>query len=529
MKSWFNKLLGIKPQQAFPIVWDTQLPSIYTRLEPTYAQPHPLAWDNNLVACEPLGDSNEAFWAAGALDGTMIYHFGTASDNDVAGEILAALKAVLNHPDQNSMQTFYNLINEGSPLHYIDDVLKAIPQSQELNAQKLRELAFMLCTQSPDRNPVKFAMALLAYFPQQRSVDVLQVLGRHDEFTLYAVVALRAIVEPEHYAATWFAMAQRVNGWGRVHLMERIPETLDATIQGWLLREGFSNSVMNEYTAVNCAVRGGLLEALTTEHDDALLLGAAEILHALINEGAVSGMSVYDDGEQACLAYLHNILEYQPAHPLHYLTTKRISEWVRSEESQDTGLSSQLIAMCTQVLALAVWSDITTQALAGEEGYAFNLAIDVCRDRQVDPFPYLFERQSDKPESALWYQMMQTEDPGQAYQVCCLAEAQIDLSAIASGPALSSGTGLQWTAHRHLDSVLQELKRFPEMGWPLLETALQSPVIRNRQMAINALETWPVKSLFIHREFIEQCINAEPHEEVQQRLVNLRDSLCDLT
>lgn len=527
MKGWFNKLLGIKPQQAFPIVWETQSPSIYTRLEPTYAQPQPLAWDNNLIACEPLGDSNEAFWAAGALEGTIIYHFGTGSDNAGTDEILSALKAVLSHPDQNTMQTFYNLINKGSPLYYIDDLLKAIPQSQELNAEKLRELTFFLCTQSPDRNPVKFAMALLAYFPQQRSVDVLQVLGRHDEFTLYAVVALRTIVEPEHYAATWFAMAQRVNGWGRVHLMDRMPETLDATIQGWLLREGFSNSIMNDYTAVNCAVRGGLLEALATEHDDALLLGAAEILHALLNDGPVPGMEVYDDGAQTCLAYLQHVLVHQPAHPLHYLTTKRISEWVNGEESLDTELSLQLVAMCTEVLALAVWSDITTQALAGEEGYAFNLAIDVCRDRNVDPFPYLFARQRDKPESTLWYQMMQTEDPAQAYQVCCLAEAQFDLNAIASGPALSSGTGLQWTAHRNLDSVLQELKRFPEMGWSLLETALQSPVIRNRQMAMNALEMWPVNSLLVHRKFIEECISAEPHDEVKQRLMNLRNTLCD--
>ena len=52
--------------------------------------------------------------------------------------------------------------------------------------------------------------------------------------------------------------------------------------------------------------------------------------------------------------------------------------------------------------------------MAGEEGYTFNLAIEVCRDRQVDPFPALFARQRNNPESTLWYQLMQTEDAGQA-------------------------------------------------------------------------------------------------------------------
>ncbi|PLR32586.1 hypothetical protein CYR55_18575 [Chimaeribacter californicus] len=521
MKSWFNRLLGKSPQHTFPVVWDAQLPSIYARLEQTYDQPQPLAWDNSLLEAQPLGDLDEAFWAPGALEGTMIYHFGVGSDGPGAEEILSALQQALAKPGFKTMQVLYDLINQDSLLHYIDDLMKAIPESRGLRADQLHELVLLLSTQSPHPNAVKFAMAMMAFFPQQRSVEVLKVLARHDEFTLYAVVALRSMVEPEQYADIWFAMALRVNGWGRIHLMERMPYTLDETICSWLLREGFANSVMNEYTAVNCAVHGRLVDALASEHDDALLLGAAEMIYALLNGGPVPGMSAYDDGAKACWRYLQNVLAYLPAHPLHYLTAKRIREWAQSEKSLEPALSSQLVATSAEVLALTIWGDVTAQALAGEEGYAFHLAVDVCRDRQEDPFPALFARQRNNPESSLWYYLMQTEDAYQASQVCNLAEAQFDLKAIASGPTMSSGMGPKWNSQRQLDLVLQELKRFPEMGWPLLKAALQSPVVSNRHMAMNALEVWPLDSLSVHRQYLEECVEREPHEEVQQRLKSL--------
>ena len=289
----------------------------------------------------------------------------------------------------------------------------------------------------------------------------------------------------------------------------------------WLLCEGFSNSVRNEYAAVNCAGRGELVEALATEHDDALLLGAAEILYALLNEGPVPGMSVYEDGANACLRYLQNVQAYHPAHPLHFLTAKRIGEWAQNEASLDTTHSSQLAAMSSEILTLNIWDDVIAQALAGDEDYVFNLAIEVSRDRNEDPFPKLFARQRDRPDATLWYQLMQTDDPHQVKLVCSLAESQFDLKAMASGPTLSSGMGPRWNAERQLDSVLQELKRFPEMGWLLLESALLRPVIRNRQMAINALEAWSPDSLLVHRQYIDHCAKHEPHEEVQQRMKSL--------
>ena len=53
------------------------------------------------------------------------------------------------------------------------------------------------------------------------------------------------------------------------------------------------------------------------------------------------------------------------------------------------------------------------------------------------------------------------------------------------------GFGAAWRAHHALDWTLQGLKKHPGLGGDLLLVALQSPVTRNRNMAIQALTAWP--------------------------------------
>lgn len=55
----------------------------------------------------------------------------------------------------------------------------------------------------------------------------------------------------------------------------------------------------------------------------------------------------------------------------------------------------------------------------------------------------------------------------------------------------------------------------------VLHSNLTKLLVRNRQMAINAHETWPPESLSVHRQYIMGCATLEPHEEVQQRLQSL--------
>ena len=121
-----------------------------------------------------------------------------------------------------------------------------------------------------------------------------------------------------------------------------------------------------------------------------------------------------------------------------------------------------------------------------------------------------------------WLTLMQTDNPERARQVAELAEQQLPLVAIASGPSDAMGLGPDWEPHSKLDSVLQELHRFPDIGWPLIRCGLQSPVVRNRNKALNALyararESWPQDMTGL----LEKGALAEPDTQVKARMTAL--------
>jgi hypothetical protein len=66
--------------------------------------------------------------------------------------------------------------------------------------------------------------------------------------------------------------------------------------------------------------------------------------------------------------------------------------------------------------------------------------------------------------------------PARIDRVVALAEQVLTLDAIATGPAREIGIGRAWASHRHLDFVLQDLRRWPGKGWPLIHAGMRSPV-----------------------------------------------------
>ncbi len=82
---------------------------------------------------------------------------------------MAALRSVLHKPQQQDIEQLYRLLCHASPLNYLDVLLPAVAQDPQLPANKLQALAEWLATESPDRNAVKVAIALLG-FSQRRKV-----------------------------------------------------------------------------------------------------------------------------------------------------------------------------------------------------------------------------------------------------------------------------------------------------------------------------------------------------------------------
>ncbi len=262
MKTWIARLLGKDISIDFPAPWAADSTAIYRWLATWPDSDGPLPAEAETLPDEPSAIEGKIRWSAGALDGVFGHHVAEADDETPVEAIMAALRSVLHKPQQQDIEQLYRLLCHASPLNYLDVLLPAVAQDPQLPANKLQALAEWLATESPDRNAVKVAIALLGFFPTQKSCQILSTLGAHDEFTLYAAVALRSILPEDEYERAWLAMAKRAGGWGRVQLIERLPEFLSKQSRDWLLREGYRNAVMYEYTAWHCATHGQLLQAM---------------------------------------------------------------------------------------------------------------------------------------------------------------------------------------------------------------------------------------------------------------------------
>jgi hypothetical protein len=82
--------------------------------------------------------------------------------------------------------------------------------------------------------------------------------------------------------------------------------------------------------------------------------------------------------------------------------------------------------------------------------------------------------------------------------------------------------GPEFMDHTNLSFVVQELRRFPGKGWPLMAAALQSPVVSNRNMALNALEAWDRADWPPGAEpALKEAARAEPDKEIRDRMKEL--------
>jgi hypothetical protein len=487
---------------GFPVPWNVERPSIHGFLAGFALK----EGEGLPPAAETLPDEElrqgrsgtQIRWAAGALDGVLGHHVQDKGGAAVE-RVMSALESALVDPTADRVKDFYDMVNNDEVLGLVDPLLDAVRSAVHLDAGRLRTLARWLATHSPDRAAVKVGIALLGVLSPPQDTRLLVTLGLHEEFTLYAAVALRNCLLDDEWEDAGWDLARRVNGWGRIHLVERLAGTRRADIKAWLLREGYKNSVMVEYLAHPCAVGGGLLqELLQNSVDDALLVGAGEIIRALIAGGPAEDITGYADGMQATRHYLRHVAARGPkaldallaVQDIVVFTSDTERDWQRLETQGWTASARHEIGQAAKAQAdRPGWLPLVHAGLQADDNTVFWLAAHAAADLGVDPWDARFERQRSG-RSDQWFELMSTDDPARINRVVELALTQLDLAAIATGPANELGLGPAYRQHSALGLILQRLRDFPPRGWSLVEAGLRSPVVRNRNMAVRVLTEW---------------------------------------
>lgn len=136
------------------------------------------------------GDS-KIRWAAGAADGVATHHMGSSKQEATTKRAATLIEEIAQGGAMRPQKALYSLLRDESALDIVDDVLRILTTRQVPIEPHLSRLAVRLATESADRGPVKFGLALLGALQLREHVDTAITLGTHDEFTLFAAVALK--------------------------------------------------------------------------------------------------------------------------------------------------------------------------------------------------------------------------------------------------------------------------------------------------------------------------------------------------
>lgn len=471
-------------------------------------------------------------WAPGALDGAFGHHGGSGNVERAAKKVAAFIKSISRRNALSHKIELYNILLRDNLLDFIDPALEKIVASGVPIDPYLHDYARWLSFKSPDRGPVKFGIALLGVIRDKNDIDKITILGKHEEFTLFAAVAIANTIEnPEK--ELW-ELAQCVEGWGRIHIVERLAQTQNPEIKKWLIREGYKNNIMYGYLAYTCAVTGDLKGELSkSEVDETVLRASADIIEALINGGPAKGIDDYQDGPQVIRLYVTHI-ENKAEHLRHFLALNSIKGFlenedadskVREEKGWTQELNSDLLVDLDRILAHPKWKQMVLQKQNTTDNFEFWQVDQAANLLGIDLWETHWKRLNDNPtESGLWYNVMKNANNERIDQIVTLAVNTIPLDKIATGPADDLGLGTEYKLHACLDYLLQDLGQYPHKGFELIKTGLKSPVIRNRNMAIKALsqwgmDNWPQGT----RELLDQAKKEEPNKDTKLSIIGLLD------
>jgi hypothetical protein len=463
---------------------------------------------------EALQEPSRVRWAAGALDGVLGHHVHRSTDGERVTELAAALVAVLRRADADNLSQLYRLTTRDALLGIVDRLTDRLRDATDIQASRVHALGTLLAREAPHREAVKLGLALIGSI-EADDTDLILALGVHDEFTLFAAVAL-VNQNRERAERALFRLAERVDGWGRIQVVERLADSRDPEVQAWLLREGFRNSVMDEYLAYTCAMAGKLHIALKEPAvDQELLRGAAGILRALARGGPAQDLADYPYAEESVASFLDHLersaLELEGLSALDALAD-------RAELS--AALRSRISEICQSAPAQA----LIDSGLASGNDADFALASTAARTRGVSTFAHDEARVKGGQLQLALFQLLRGADPTTIDRALDAAAPHVPLATIASGPTLALELASAVEHHAWLDTIVQELARFPGKGAQFLAAALQSPAVRSRNMALRALAawgraTWP--SLLMTT--LERAIAQEPSADVKRAMERVRD------
>ncbi|NUY81890.1 hypothetical protein HUK80_13380 [Flavobacterium sp. MAH-1] len=477
-------------------------------------------------------DDGQLKFASGLMDAM----FGVSDSDDSKKRIAALLKhikRVARAGDKISEQEFYHEVaeNEGV-IGIIDEFLRKVVEEALPIEPYLFRYAKDLATKTDKRNAVKFGIAILGLCQDKSVLGDIKILGLHDEFTVYATIAIMNV--SDNAVNDLWELAQKVDGWGKIQSVDRLAGLeLGNPVKDWLLLEGYKNNIMHEYLAYTCAMNGELhtkLESAQIEYG--LFRAASDILEALIVEHSPAeditayafASQVIEDFIRHAKNHAASVSDFNALHKIKDFLTELqddIGEQKGNGWTQD-GISNCLIDL-VEILNAKDWKAVAREALKSNDNLVYWNAKQAADKLGIDLWDTVWARLQENPlDSSSWFDVTHHGKPEHAEEIIGFALTHLPFEELGTGAKDSHGFGDDYNKHTSLECATTFLGDYPGMGEKIILTALKSPVTRNRNMAIGTLSKWKKDnwSPEIEKE-VDRLSQTEPNTNTKENLQKL--------
>ncbi len=190
------------------------------------------------------------------------------------------------------------------------------------------------------------------------------------------------------------------------------------------------------------------------------------------------------------------------------------------------GLRADLREAAQSIAADSKWASLVIEAVRSGGTSERYYGASCAEKLGIEVWDIFYEQLAANPlQDYHFYQLMKSDNPERIRKLVEFAVQHLPLEQIATGPADEIGLGEKYAAHSCLDHILQRLDQYEGIGGELILTGLNSPVVRNRNMALRALEGWSVASW--GERLVEAVIHlsqTEPDDSVKESLHQLREA-----
>lgn len=492
-RNWFN---WGRQKQSPP-------PSIYQTLKEQVVDG---VLDSNYQLPERESVRSGVRFATGVHDGVRLYHFSSsASSSEVVHEGLhRAFKVLTKGKVQEAIQKFEHVLREHPVSSLLDELSQHFSTVQDnLEVGKLLSFAMNdLIIKGQEVELVKLGLYLRSWVSPYslKERDVIATLGLYEEFTLFAIMNMQCW--PDGQEAI-FQLAKKVSGWGRIHAITAL-EAESKEVKDWLVEKGYHNTVMPEYTALDCYHKGQVFDRLKDPQlDETMFSGITGILQALLNEGPILGLSTLGNDEEVLSLYLEQCQRFSLTisnYQLLWDISIYNEEFVTVNQEARSLLESQ---HCQEVVKDAI-----------SEGEGISLA----KSLGILTLEHLLTGLSTHFDRFKGYLSYLADDEVALDQGLDLFRQHLDWDTLPELPQSEVRFGA-------LSFALQELKDYVNKGEDFLYKGLISSAINNRNASLRVLKSWMDKSqrslkdlspkLYDRLREVEQL---EPEADVRERM-----------